>query len=647
MLVLEHPVRNRRSKARLLCLFVILIRGVDSSVLDWVWGSSKENADPRPKVGDAPVVKVPFEVTAEDEKFLQEAKKYTNLKLSDLDSCQHHIVMKIRNSCSDMTEEELAKMSVNLLNCQSAVEGRKQFPCTKSMTLRECTSSMDPDMWNTYHLMNNRARAVCYAARHQQFRALSELTVNKLMDSAQSQLNTMNSLKDGQQKLEVLTSNTMESVSLGHKSLMDQQEKLRVTQRNIQDFVALNLRELTREKALIAAGHREIAKMTEDVKKKLDEASSDLSSQVNERRENHKQLLEDLDTILDQVSLIWKSIDHSTQEIIAQHASAAAQYNSTLHKLAQINITVNYLLNLLDKTRQEIDERLGWLTSLIGDTGNQLGHVYSCVLHALYLIVGMIAASFVRAPTLTRAFLLVIVPLNLAAVYHHGDSASLDFLSMTILIFASTAVHCIIQAVLHYWTPRQPGPIYYLHGSQSPPVTNGFVPSPLSPVKPVASVLAQKGFIEKLRCFTADMLRGLKSLVSSLINRSKSVSAADSPIGNTRFDKGHRIPTPVSDEDIGDDSSDSDEVASQDNLQEGLTHYNGGSSDFLNVHSGIPPLRQRSSTPLYTASMRVSSRSGTPRPMCLAICRNGQQCRNSASLGSDVCRRHAFDSSFR
>jgi hypothetical protein len=63
----------------------------------------------------------------------------------------------------------------------------------------------------------------------------------------------------------------MESVSLGHQSLMDQQEKLRVTQRNIQDFIALNLRELTREKALIAAGHREISKMTEDVKKKLGE----------------------------------------------------------------------------------------------------------------------------------------------------------------------------------------------------------------------------------------------------------------------------------------------------------------------------------------------------------------------------------------
>jgi hypothetical protein len=75
----------------------------------------------------------------------------------------------------------------------------------------------------------------------------------------------------------------------------------------------------------------------------------------------------------------------------------------------------------------------------MGDTGNQLDHLYKFVLHAIYLIVGMIAASFIRAPTLTRAFLLLIVPLNLAAMYHHGDSAALDFSSMTILIFASTA----------------------------------------------------------------------------------------------------------------------------------------------------------------------------------------------------------------
>jgi len=39
-----------------------------------------------------------------------------------------------------------------------------------------------------------------------------------------------------------------------------------------------------------------------------DEASEDLKRQTNERRENHKQLLEDLNTILEQVSLIWQRI---------------------------------------------------------------------------------------------------------------------------------------------------------------------------------------------------------------------------------------------------------------------------------------------------------------------------------------------------
>ncbi|XP_069690201.1 protein brambleberry-like [Periplaneta americana] len=638
--------KGRYKVSFLLCLFYLLILEVpiaDSSFLDWFWGGDRENVDMKPKIGDVPNVKVPFEVTTEDVKFLEEAKKYTSLKLSDLDSCQHQIVMKIRNSCVDMTEEELAKLSVNLLNCQSAVEGRQQFPCTSSMSLRECTSSMDSDMWNTYHLMNNRARAVCYAARHQQFRAMSEMTVNKLMDTAHNQLDTMNSLKEGQKKLESITSNTMESISQGHQSLMDQQEKLRVTQRNIQDFVTLNLRELTREKALIAAGHRELAKMTEDVKKKLDEASMDLSNQVNERRDNHKQLLQDLESIQAQAALIWERIDESTQQILAQHASAAAQYESTLHKLAQINTTVNFLLNLMDKTRHELDERLGWLTRLLGGTGEQVDRLYSCVLHILFLVVGMITAAFVRAPTLTRTFLLLVVPLNLAVTYHHGDDAALNFPSMTILILASTAVHWMIQTILHYWSPKQPVSMMYLPPQ---PMSNGFVPT-TSPTKPSDAVRSHVGMLTKLKLSAADVLKRLNSFFNNWTRPRGSVS--DSP----RI----RIPTPVLPKDLSDESSDSDDIVTQDDFPEGLKYSNYGSSDFLRARSGTPTLRQRSSTPVYhqapptpshtSSRSGTPSRPGTPRPYCRAICRTGQPCRNSASAGSDVCRRHALDSSFR
>lgn len=54
---------------------------------------------------------------------------------------------------------------------------------------------MDADVWNSYHLMSNRARSVCYAARQQQFRASAEMTVDRLVSTAHKQLSTMHILK--------------------------------------------------------------------------------------------------------------------------------------------------------------------------------------------------------------------------------------------------------------------------------------------------------------------------------------------------------------------------------------------------------------------------------------------------------------------
>mgnify|MGYP006989427574 FL=1 len=81
-----------------------------------------------------PFATIPYEHKTIDEKFLEEASKYTDLlKTSSLDVCQHKIILQIKTSCSSMNEEELAKMSVNLLNCQSEVDGRRIFPCSESM----------------------------------------------------------------------------------------------------------------------------------------------------------------------------------------------------------------------------------------------------------------------------------------------------------------------------------------------------------------------------------------------------------------------------------------------------------------------------------------------------------------------------------
>lgn len=70
------------------------------------------------------------------------------------------------------------------------------------------------------------------------------------------------------------------------------------------------------------------------------------------------------------------------------------------------------------------------------------------------------------------------------------------------LIFA---VLYIIQKMLNYWAPKQSGPIYYLHGSQLQPLSNGFVSNPLSPVKPVTTVTALSSIADRLQQFTVHM----------------------------------------------------------------------------------------------------------------------------------------------
>lgn len=64
---------------------------------------------------------------------------------------------------------------------------------------------------------------------------------------------------------------------------------------------------------------------------------------------------------------------------------------------------------------------------------------YRIFLHIVYILVAMIVAAFLQAPFLTRATIMGVVPANLVTYLKHGMEASLDFMSITVLIFLITA----------------------------------------------------------------------------------------------------------------------------------------------------------------------------------------------------------------
>lgn len=48
----------------------------------------------------------------------------------------HQVISQLRSTCDGLSEESLAKLGVELFNCQAEVEGRRTYPCTEEMVSR-------------------------------------------------------------------------------------------------------------------------------------------------------------------------------------------------------------------------------------------------------------------------------------------------------------------------------------------------------------------------------------------------------------------------------------------------------------------------------------------------------------------------------
>lgn len=227
--------------------------------------NTKQNVD-----NDDFTQRIPYEVSTIDEKFINEAASLTGVALSELDSCQQRVtqlqiydyskfykdqliilqvVLKLQSDCSSLNDEQVSKLAVALLNCQSYAEGRDLFPCSEEMSLRDCTRNMDPDTWTTYHLMTNRARAVCYTIRQSQFRGLAEHTVNRLMKTAHDQLQVLLKIASNQDNLHTIALKTKEDLEKGHEELLQQQADLKKAQFHGQLTLENNINKLVEEKS--------------------------------------------------------------------------------------------------------------------------------------------------------------------------------------------------------------------------------------------------------------------------------------------------------------------------------------------------------------------------------------------------------------
>nr|CAI5868799.1 unnamed protein product [Callosobruchus analis] len=439
--------------ALLLIVYLTVVCRVRSGFLDYVpnfanfFGGNEEKTEIYKS--DAFDKKIPYEVSMVDETFIKEAAKLTGVALSELDSCQQRVVLKLKSDCDKMNDEQLAKMAVHLLNCQSYIEGRPTYACSDEMSIRECTKHMDSDTWTSYHLMSNRARAVCYAIRQSQFRGLAEHTVNRLMDAAQDQLRTLRKVVTDQQKLHDIADTTFDTLSKGQETISKQQQDLQKAQFHGQLVIEDNIQRLVDEKKLLLETHGVLVKMTENVQSKLEQSLQQVEHQTVESKINHEELLKDLLDIQRKAKEIFDKIDESSDLLIKQNEEFKKQYNLTLSSLREVNETVHNLVSLVGGTREALEERLSWIKTALGGTDMAVEKLYIFLWHSAFMMLGMLTCAFLGVSVGTRIVVATLPPLNLILALY-GENKHLDPLSLLGLIGITIVVQTLWNLSVQY-----------------------------------------------------------------------------------------------------------------------------------------------------------------------------------------------------
>lgn len=593
-------------------LFMVLIVCSTSQTLglfDWFFGSDTTRKDGSVR-GLVPK-NANFEMQSTDEQFLAEFSKYlmeTEVQ-SQLGLCFHNVIYRFtaKKKCSQLTEENMSKLAVHLLNCQSQSENRPVFKCTNDMTLGQCTENMDGSTWNAYHLMNNRARAMCYATQQEHFRKMTEMTVTKLALSAKGQLRAMENLEKGQETLHSLTTDTVQKLYESQQDLLGTHRELQLAHQDVMDHVSSNIDDLVREKSLIVTGNKALADMTENIRKKLDLTTSTLTEQDKDQKENHRQIKEDLARIHLKAQDALSKLDNSSKYFLKNHKEMMVHHQLLFDNIIKINSTVADLLSTVGAMQEKLDKKIGWFTHILGTTEDKLTFLLVIGQHVGFFLGMALTVSFLQLPRFSRLALLLGVVVSVVSELQF--EYTIGFQHLTAYCFAIIGGNCLY----HIWKQKNtktPSHMFALkqetHAGSNSPYT---------------AITA-----EELRDLNATLGRLSNSLNESLHEMSTE-GAARQPVPDPGTPDTH-IPTPRP-----------DSSTMPDDLEH-VRRYINELDDRLSTSS----VHSRHSIPVPSTSFRRSSRASTPNSTassrCIGVTRSGTPCRLQSPHGQDYCHRH-------
>lgn len=255
----------------------------------------------------------------------------------------------------------------------------------------------------------------------------------------------MKELSENQDTLRELTSQAMDDLADRNEKVIDQQKEILKVSNSHRAVVEGNLHELMREKGLIRSGQIEVAKMIETLKSKLDDSLTNLKQQSKQMKDNQAALLDDLSNLQTNAFHISDKLSDTTEYILSQNEIASTQFDQTIQRLTEINLTIDKLQKLMNALEGSVDAKLTWISSKLGGTDEALANINLILQHLGYLLFGMLLLVFVNAPAFYRLFFILAVPLNFVGTILGCQHVSLIKLSQILgAVFACGVIRQIL-----------------------------------------------------------------------------------------------------------------------------------------------------------------------------------------------------------
>lgn len=289
---------------------------------------------------------------------------------------------------------------------------RRQYPCTASMSLAECTRDMDGPSWTVYQLMSNRALAVCHSVGQRLFRARTELLVNRLAEASEQQVGQLREMYEWHDKLRNLQSAVdvrMNSLSAQHDAMASGQETLLLRQQQLEQALEGNSRQLRQEKEQLVGSTQGILSLTSEVKSRLDATVDEVKRQEVLLQNQRTDMENTIRQYEDSMQALLAILESKSEGMLAVQEETFVRVQASLEGVQKVNNSIGTIAARLLAIQEDVSVYIKWVqTNILG----QHEISWLCVLHAVLLLGLMGLAAFLHCSIRSRMVIIIAIPAN-------------------------------------------------------------------------------------------------------------------------------------------------------------------------------------------------------------------------------------------